>query len=133
MHRIGSRSASFAGAVSAIAIVAAATILAACVSPSVPDEAPSIVGTVETRTAGPEGSSEVTILVRGKPEQGAQYDAASIRVTEEAKVFRGSREAPELASPQDIAQGARVSVWFTGPVAESYPVQASAGTVLIED
>jgi len=27
--------------------------------------------------------------------------------------------------------GARVRVWFTGPVAESFPVQATAGTVLI--
>ena len=31
----------------------------------------------------------------------------------------------------DLVAGARVAVWFDGPVAESYPVQAKAGAVQI--
>ncbi|HST60661.1 MAG TPA: DUF3221 domain-containing protein [Longimicrobium sp.] len=32
----------------------------------------------------------------------------------------------------DLAVGARVQAWFTGAVRESYPVQADAGTILVE-
>jgi hypothetical protein len=31
----------------------------------------------------------------------------------------------------DLSAGQRVAVWFTGPVAESYPVQATAGAIEI--
>jgi hypothetical protein len=37
-----------------------------------------------------------------------------------------------LASFDDLVEGARVQVWFDGPVAESYPVQARAGSIVIE-
>lgn len=32
-----------------------------------------------------------------------------------------------------VRAGSIVSVWFTGPVAESYPVQARAGAVVLEE
>jgi hypothetical protein len=31
----------------------------------------------------------------------------------------------------DLAEGQEVEAWFVGPVAESYPVQARAGKVVI--
>ena len=40
---------------------------------------------------------------------------------------------PSIAAQvEDLLPGTTVSVWFEGPVAESYPLQARAGTLLIE-
>jgi hypothetical protein len=77
----------------------------------------------------PDGS--VTLLVRdGKDPSGAAL-AASIRVPASASVLRTSGSGYTKASAADLRDGATVKVWFTGPVAESYPVQATAGTVVI--
>ena len=37
-----------------------------------------------------------------------------------------------LGSFDDLTEGTAVQVWFDGPVAESYPVQATAGSIVIE-
>ena len=118
-------------ALGVVTLCAVFLLAAACVPATVPSEAPSIVGRVETLDGAVRGQSIVTLMVRGTPREGATFDAASVRVTRDSKVFRGTRGHPSAAAPGDITVGDEVMVWFTGPVAESYPVQATAGTVLI--
>jgi hypothetical protein len=48
-----------------------------------------------------------------------------------ARVLASSGGTVTGASAADLVTGTRVRVWFKGPVAESFPVQAAAGTVLI--
>ena len=103
-----------------------------CSATTLPDADPSIRGTITTLSPGAEG--EVTILVEADGVPLFDYDKASVRVTAETTVLTSSDGAPYLAAaPEDLSVGQEVDVWFTGPVAESYPVQTAAGTVLIRE
>jgi hypothetical protein len=122
-----------------------------------PPGEPSVVGTATKVTAGascadadasggddgvvssddasascpPTSDGSVTVLVQdGKDPSGAAL-AASVRVPASAAVLRSSDGGYTKASPDDLREGDAVRVWFTGPVAESYPVQATAATVII--
>lgn len=95
---------------------------------------PDIVGTItyassttKSRIAG----EDMTITVEGKVEKGAAYDRASVRVADETRVFVQKGDAFVSARPQALAVGQKVQATFTGPVAESYPVQATAGEIVI--
>jgi hypothetical protein len=59
------------------------------------------------------------------------YDKAAVRITAKTKFQKQNGKLVEDAKFDDIKDGMMVSIWFTGPVAESYPVQATAGKVLI--
>lgn len=96
-------------------------------------------GTGDTRDPEAPVSSEdgaVSGAARGllgvvlvEAEQGA--DRASVTITDRTALLIQRGEETVAATAADLAQGTRVRVWYTGPVAESYPVQAVAGTVLI--
>jgi hypothetical protein len=59
------------------------------------------------------------------------YDAASVTVDEASAVLRRTDAGYEEAALADLRPGDLAEVWFDGPVAESYPVQARAGTLVI--
>ena len=60
-------------------------------------------------------------------------DAASIRVTTDTRLLAADGAGGWLPTTFDqLAAGTRVQVWFTGPVAESYPVQATAAAIARE-
>jgi hypothetical protein len=65
--------------------------------------------------------------VAGDPAAG-QVDRAWVSVTPATAVWtvRGRR-----GDAGDLRRGEAVTVWFDGPVAESYPVQAKAGAIRI--
>jgi hypothetical protein len=71
------------------------------------------------------------IGVEGVKEKDTQYDKAVVTIPGKAKVLRwlDGKEVPAKFS--DLKVGSRVQCVFTGPVRESYPVQASAAEVLI--
>jgi hypothetical protein len=98
-------------------------------SASVPTDAASIIGDVAEveRTNG-----RLRMLVEQIPTRSAGYPIAWIAVNGGTDVVQRAGGTVSRGSPQELAVGMRVQVWFTGPVAESYPVQATAGTVLIE-
>jgi beta-N-acetylhexosaminidase len=113
----------------AIALVLAAlvlaTALAACAA-APPSETPGITGTITSVTRTDE---RVSILVEGgKQPEGAVSDKAQVGVPPEADVFdaQGRKTSSDV-----LRQGAEVRVWFTGPVAESYPVQGTARAVQV--
>lgn len=70
-----------------------------------------------------------TLLVEGSHEEGTRYERASIRVTRETQIFRagGERRIPF----NQLGVGSLVEVTFTGPVAESDPVQAVAARIVL--
>jgi hypothetical protein len=97
-------------------------------SPSAPPSAPAdITGVIRDLTPGGDAGS-VTLLVVADPGATGSVDRASVRVTKSTVVWTadGVRGAASA-----LAKGGRVAVWFSGPVAESYPVQATAGAIEI--
>jgi beta-N-acetylhexosaminidase len=65
---------------------------------------------------------EVTnILVEGNVEEDTIYDKASVSITKDTKIN----------APEKLKKGMKVEVIFTGPVAESYPVQGRAKVITV--
>ncbi|MBI2864802.1 MAG: DUF3221 domain-containing protein [Chloroflexi bacterium] len=80
-----------------------------------------------------QGSRSIaTILVEANKDGGAaKIDKASITITTDTKIYDqrgGERKTADISA---IMVGERVQVWFTGPVKESYPVQATAREITI--
>ena len=101
-------------------------------SPTAPPAVPAdITGTIHDLTRNAETGLPVILVVDDGAIPGAP-DRASVTVTHGTVVWllKGGR-----GSAADLGAGQMVSVWFAGPVAESYPVQAEAGVVriLLED
>ncbi|MEX2582347.1 MAG: DUF3221 domain-containing protein [Gemmatimonadota bacterium] len=89
---------------------------------SEPAQPPAIRGIVT-------GVEDGSIRVEENPAEESGSPKASISVTPETVVlYRGG----DIAAAAELTIGHNVSVWFTGPVAESYPVQAAAETIVIE-
>lgn len=91
-------------------------------SATIPRTMPSIIGQV-TAVNLP------TIVVEEKPTEPHGSPKARVKTTNETKVF--VRDGG-VVSGAELHVGQQVKVWFTGPVMESYPVQATAGVILIE-
>ena len=73
------------------------------------------------------------ILVEGKLEDDTQVDKASVSVRAKTKIFvLKNGETLEKADYSFLQEGQEVEVIFTGPVRESYPVQADAGKIIIK-
>lgn len=112
-------------------ILLTAALVAGCGMPSgasLPSEAPSIEGTIRQSSAMEGGRR---IFVEASAQVPGREPAAHITVLSGADVLAGSGETVVPASADELVVGARVRVWFKGLVAESFPVQATAGTVLI--
>lgn len=108
----------------------AMALLAGCAAGSPPSEAPSITGTVTQASWNDEGIG--TMLVEGPTQPaGAVSDKASVTVTEDTTFY--AADGSRLDDRPRLSVGAEVRVWFTGPVAESYPVQATAKAVQYVD
>ena len=91
------------------------------VTVAIPDTLPSIVGQI-TAMALP------MIVVEENPAESQGSAKASVRIVESTRVLRPDKGAVSAA---DLQVGQKVRVWFVGPVMESYPVQAAAGTIVI--
>jgi beta-N-acetylhexosaminidase len=72
-----------------------------------------------------------TVLVEGDKDKTVSYDKASVRITDKTKIEKLDGKERKEAKFDDIKKGAVVEATFTGPVAESYPVQAAAKSILI--
>ena len=95
----------------------------------VPREGADIIGEVTQA----EVSGEVTrLLVEQVPTRSAGYPIAWVFVTPATRILVRSGGQTTRGTAADLAVGASIQAWFTGPVRESYPVQADAGTILVE-
>jgi beta-N-acetylhexosaminidase len=94
-------------------------------------ENPDIRGTITSVT---EDGGDVlgTVLIEGVIEDDTSYDKASVRVEDDTEIFQEAEDG-SLAEVTfaELHVGLQVEAWFTGPVAESYPVQAKAAKIVI--
>lgn len=100
-------------------------LLTGCAAPT-PSGDPAIRGTISSVSEDPDGVSG--ILVEGPVADGTTLDKAALSITDKTRVLSASDEEVDAAT---LTQGMRVEVWVTGPVRESYPVQADADVVRI--
>jgi beta-N-acetylhexosaminidase len=96
-------------------------------STELPSEPESIAGRVTAVDL--EAGRTGVIRVEANPDDSAGSDKAVVRVTESTTVRAPASTNVESA---ELRVGQWVRVWFTGPVRESYPVQADAGTIVID-
>jgi hypothetical protein len=98
------------------------------VSPDIEGYVASIWGISEGR-----GSGDVlgSILIEGELGRGMAFDRASVAIREGTRIYDARAGEPAPARFEDLEVGQRVQAVFTGPVAESYPVQAAASRILI--
>ncbi len=96
----------------------------------VPDRHPDIEGTI-TKVDGGEGTVLLRLLVEERPDDrtGSQKDLVTI--TPDTRVYGEKGGKLHSASVQELRQGAAVSAWYSGAVAESYPRQATAVAIVI--
>ncbi len=105
-------------------------IVLACSSASVggvPTSAPGIAGRITSVNRA--GERIGSIRVEEQPAQASGSAKAVATVTQGTVVLRGVTEPRDV---NDLRVGQWVRVWFDGPVMESYPVQATAGTIVID-
>lgn len=91
-----------------------------------PTEPPFIAGTVTAVGRIAEGLS---VRVEERPTDLSGSAKGVFRVGNETAVRRASGGR---APAEELREGQRVRVWVSGPVAESYPVQAQARLVVID-
>jgi len=119
---------SWTGRVALLALVlsAAALVIAACGDAPAASGGPDITGIVWQVTAAGDGSGSLYVV--GLDGGAGSYDRAGAAVTADTawRLADGSASQPPLDGE---LVGRRVAVTFTGAVAESYPVQATAGMV----
>jgi beta-N-acetylhexosaminidase len=95
-----------------------------------PSRAADISGQITRATTSVvDGSRRIMVLVEAVPSDVSGSAKALVTVDRSTRILHAN--ANVSARVEDLLPGATVSVWFDGPVAESYPVQARAGTLLI--
>lgn len=112
----------------ALSLLLSVLTLAACSNDrktgGIPIEKPLLTGTITQQ--GPSG-----FLIEEKPGQQAGDAKCWAKLTDKTAVWRQAGKLVEKAAAKDVTVGQQVSLWPDGPVRESYPCQAGAGTVLI--
>jgi hypothetical protein len=89
---------------------------------AIPRTTPSIIGQV-TAIALP------AIVVEERPTEPHGSVKARVRITNGTQVLR---QGEGVVGATELRVGQQVKVWFTGSVMESYPLQATAGVIVIE-
>jgi hypothetical protein len=104
----------------------------ACTSSAPVNESgpPDIRGTVTHVNVA--GERIGTVRIEENPADQAGSAKASVRITASTTILRRAGDELARADFAAIEKGQRVEAWFTGPVMESYPVQATARRVVIE-
>lgn len=92
-----------------------------------PPGPPSIEGTItDMRIAG---EHLAVIRVEENPSDSAGSAKASVTVSNTTRVIGNAGGGDMSRLREELRAGRRVRVWFVGPVAESYPVQARAAAL----
>lgn len=98
--------------------------------------ATAVLALAQTET-GSEVQSSITsisgsvVLVEENPADESGSAKGAFTVTGETEIFRRSGDLQFPASFDDLRVGQLVIATYTGPVAESYPTQGTAGSIVI--
>lgn len=122
-------------------LAAAVSLMAACGSgpggaagaDAMPPAEPAyLTGAVTQSQPANDGDTLGTLLVEEEP--GVQSgNKASTTVVADTLLLRETSEGFAPTDFATVAAAQTVSVWFSGPVAESYPVQGTAAAVVVRD
>lgn len=104
-------------------------LVTAC-APSTP-RAPAGPPSIEGRLTAVDRAGERigSIRVEANPSESSGSDKAVVRITQGTAIVRADSAPADFNA---LSSGQWVRVWFTGPVRESYPVQADAARVQID-
>jgi len=94
----------------------------------IPKEQPGIRGLITKSDLTDDGGA---ILVEEDRAGAAGQQKASVRVTGQTRIYRRTGPGLEQAERSALTVGKPVTVWFDGPVAESYPVQGTAAVIVV--
>jgi hypothetical protein len=72
-----------------------------------------------------------TVLMEGAKDKDTEYDKAEVKVTKATKIFKMVGKDLKPATFDDLKSGVKMEIQFVGPVGESFPVQATAGKIVI--
>ena len=101
-------------------------------SAALPKQEPDIRGSItQINPESDDPNIFGTMLVESQQETNTHYDKAAITVTTETRISEQTAQDRQPANFEALQVGQRVEVWFTGPVAESFPVQATALEIVI--
>ena len=91
------------------------------------------VGTVpqETNGNGSVGERVGVVLVEENPDEEAGSQKDSVTVTRATKLSEQRGRDLTAIDFDDLKAGQRARAWYTGPVAESYPRQATARVIVV--
>lgn len=102
-----------------------------------PDPNTTVQSDNDASQSSQEGDDIVMILVEAADGESSStvstFDKALTRITDETKIVKMKNGVQESASAADLKVGVMVEVLFTGPIAESYPVQVDAGVIIITE
>ena len=77
------------------------------------------------------GGNLGSILVEGEAGPGTSVDRASVTIKESTRIYEGFGGGRREIDFGDLEAGQLVEVVFTGPMMESYPVQATAAEITV--
>lgn len=97
----------------------------------IPSSPPSIRGTITNSTAAATGDRLGSILVEAVPSDKSGSDKSSVRVTRDTRILVRGSAGVSSGTFADLKTGQIAEAWFTGPVMESYPTQATASVVVV--
>jgi hypothetical protein len=100
---------------------------------ALPSFAADIRGKITSVTLANKNASGLMgwIFVEGAKERVTSVDKASINVMARTDLFKMRDGKKAVATFEDLKVGQMVEATFSGPVAESYPVQVTAGAIVI--
>lgn len=118
----------------ALALVTSAVCATKVALPTREPEVRGVVTAVTPADAGETGSERLgTLRVEANPADSSGSAKWVLTITGNTIVLMRPGEMTEPASFQRLVIGQRVDAWVTGPVAESYPMQATASHLLVRD
>jgi hypothetical protein len=72
-----------------------------------------------------------SVLIEGVIQEDTEFDRASVTITDKTRIFEHAGQEHRPVTFESLEIGQRVQARFTGPVMESYPVQATAIEIVI--
>ena len=122
-----SRGRRFASALASAALLAIAACSDSDNTPSEPTTPAGIAGRITSVV--PSGNFRGYVRVEFNPNNPNEGPKAVVGVTGATTILTLAREEGDF---RNLSNGIWVRVWFEGAVAESYPVQGTAGTIVID-
>jgi hypothetical protein len=77
------------------------------------------------------GQSAILVEARVVTEDGEYIDKYWVTIEDETLILEQFGEELSEAAFEVLQVGRQVQIWFSGPIAESYPAQATAGQIVI--